>query len=228
MLLTCPHCTTIFRVDADLIPQDGQTVRCSICHHIWVASPVSPPANQSVALFDAGAVAASPLPAVTPLSAARDRLKNLWKLCLVAVLAAGLAGGVIMNRGTITAYLPVLINGFDAIGLPIRPAVAQLQVAGLQASYVGDTMRLSGGLRNRGMWRTHAADLQVTVRGADGTIMQETVIRPDHDMIDAQAESGFFVQLAVEAGREAHVTVTPLANRIARSSLSQSPNENLR
>jgi len=216
MLLTCPHCTTIFRVDADLIPQDGQTVRCSICHHIWVASPVPPLADQSVALSDAGAVAASPLPAVTPLSAARDRLKNLWKLCLVAVLAAGLAGGVIMNRGTITAYLPVLINGFDAIGLPIRPAVAQLQVAGLQASYVGDTMRLSGGLRNRGMWRTHAADLQVMVRGADGTIMQETVIRPDHDVIDAQAESGFFVQLAVEAGREAHVTVTPLANRIAR------------
>ena len=216
MLLTCPHCTTVFRVDADLIPQDGQTVRCSICHHIWVASPEPPPADQSVALFDAGAVAASQLPAVTPLSAARGRLKNLWKPCLVAVLAAGLTGGVIMNRGTITAYLPVLINGFDAIGLPIRPALAQLQVARLQASYVGDTMRLSGGLRNRGMWRTHAADLQVTVRGADGTIMQETVIRPDHDMIDAQAESGFFVQLAVEAGREAHVTVTPLANRIAR------------
>ena len=216
MLLTCPHCTTIFRVDADLIPQDGQTVRCSICHHIWVASPVPPHADESVALSDSGAIVASLLPGVTPLSAARDRLKNLWKPCLVAVLAAGLAGGVIMNRGTITAYLPVLINGFDAIDLPIRPAVAQLQVAGLKASYVGDTMRLSGGLRNRGMWRTHAADLQVTVRGADGTIMQETVIRPDHDMIDAQAESDFFVQLAVEAGREAHVTVTPLANRIAR------------
>ena len=216
MLLTCPHCTTIFRVDAGLIPQDGQTVRCSICHHIWVASPVPPPADQSVALSDAGAVAASHLPAVTPLSAARDRLKNIWKPCLVAVLAAGLAGGVIMNRGMITAYLPFLINGFDAIGLPIRPEVAQLQVAGLQASYVGDTMRLSGGLRNRGMWRTHAADLQVTVRDADGTIIQETVIRPDHDVIDAQAESGFFVQLAVEAGHEAHVTVTPLANRIAR------------
>ena len=207
---------TVFRVDADLIPQDGQTVRCSICHHIWVASPVPPYADESVALSDSGAIVASLLPGVTPLSAGRDRLKNLWKPCLVAVLAASLAGGVVMNRSTITAYLPVLINGFDAIGLPIRPAVAQLQVAGLQASYVGDTMRLSGGLRNRGMWRTHAADLQVTVRGADGTIMQETVIRPDHDMIDAQAESDFFVQLAVEAGREAHVTLTPLANRIAR------------
>ena len=109
-----------------------------------------------------------------------------------------------------------LINGFDRIGLSIRPAVAQLQVAGLNASYVGDTMRLSGGLRNIGTWRTHAADLRVMVRGADGTIMQETVIRPDDDVIDSQAESGFFVQLAVEAGHEAHVTVTPLANRVYR------------
>ena len=216
MLLTCPHCTTIFRVDADLIPQDGQTVRCSICHHIWVASPVPPHADESVALSDSGAIVASLLPGVTPLSAARDRLKNLWKPCLVAVLAAGLAGGVIISRGTITAYLPVLINGFDAIDLPIRPAVAQLQVAGLNANYVGDTMRLTGGLRNIGIWRTHAADLQVTLRGVDGSIMQETVIRPDDDAIDSQAESGFFVQLAVEVGHEAQVTVTPLANRIYR------------
>ena len=121
-----------------------------------------------------------------------------------------------MNRGMVTAYLPFLIKGFDRIGLSIRPAVAQLQVSGLNASYVGDTMRLSGGLRNIGMWRTHAADLQVTVRGADGSIMQETVIRPDDDVIDSQAESGFFVQLAVEVGHEAQVSVTPLANRIYR------------
>ena len=132
------------------------------------------------------------------------------------MLAAGLASGVIMNRGVITAYLPFLINGFDSIGLPIRPAVTQLQVVGLNASYVGDTIRLSGGLRNISMWRTHAADLLVTVRGADGTIMQETVIRPDDDVIVSQTESGFFVQLSVEGGHEAHVVVTPLANRIYR------------
>ena len=216
MLLTCPHCTTIFRVDAYLIPQDGQSVRCSICHHIWIASPVLPSASQPVVQSLDGWVAGSPLRPVTALSVARNRLQHLWKPCLAAVLAASLAGGVIMNRGMITAYLPFLINGFDRIGLSIRPAVAQLQVAGLNASYVGDTMRLSGGLRNIGMWRTHAADLRVTVRGADGTIMQETVIRPDDDVIDSQAESGFFVQLAVEAGREAHVTVTPLANRVYR------------
>ena len=75
--------------------------------------------------------------------------------------------------------------------------MAQLQVAGLNASYVVDTMRLFGRLRNIGMWRTHVADLLVTVRGVDGTIVQETVIRPDDDVIDSQAESRFFVQLSI-------------------------------
>ena len=213
MFLTCPQCTTIFRIDADLTPQDGQTVRCSICHHTWIASPVPLPADQSVAQ---SATAGSKLPAVTSLSAPRGRMKNMWKLYLVAVMAAGFAGALIINRGMITAYLPFLINGFDAIGLPVKSAVVQLQVTDLQASYAGDTMRLSGGLRNRGMWRTHAADLQVTVRGEDGTILQETVIRPDHDVIDSHAKSSFFVQLAVDAGNEIYVTVTPLSNRVVR------------
>ena len=77
-------------------------------------------------------------------------------------------------------------------------------------------MRLSGELRNIGMWRAHAADLRVTVRGVDGMIMQETVIRPDDKVIDPQAQSRFFLQLVVGAGHEAHVTVTPLDNRVYR------------
>ena len=216
MLLTCPHCTTIFRVDADLSPQDGQSVRCSICYQVWIVSPVSRSASQPVVQSMDGGVARSPLRPVTALSLARNRLKHLWKPCLAVVLATSVASGVIVNRGMITAYLPFLINGFDRIGLSIRPAVAQLQVVRLHASYVGDTMRLSGGLRNIGVWRTHAADLRVTIRGADGTIMQESMIRPDDDVIYSQTESRFFLQLAVEAGHEAHITVTPLANRVYR------------
>ena len=216
MLLICPHCTTIFRADDDLIPRDGQSVRCSICHHVWTASPAAPSASRPVVQSADGGVAGSPLGPFAALLVARNRLRHLWKPFLATVIAASIAGGVILNRGMITAYLPFLINGFDRIGLSIRPAVAQLQVVGLNASYFGDTMRLSGELHNIGMWRTHAADLRVTVRGADGTIMQETVIRPDDDVIGSQAESGFFVQLAVEAGHEAHVTVTPLANRVYR------------
>ena len=76
------------------------------------------------------------------------RLKHLWKPGLVAVLVASRASGVIMNRGMITAYLPFLISGFDRIGLSMWPAVSQLQVARLDASYVTDKKHLFGELRN--------------------------------------------------------------------------------
>ena len=144
MFLTCPHCTTIFRVGADQVLQDGQSGRCSICQHIWIVSPVAPSASQPVVQSADGGVVGSNLRPVTAPSVALVRLKHLWKPCLAAVLAASFASGVIMNRGMVTSYLPSLIKGFDRIGLSIRPAVAQLQVTGLNASHVGDTIRLSG------------------------------------------------------------------------------------
>ena len=66
----------------------------------------------------------------------------------MAVLVASRASGVIMNWGMIMAYLPFLISGFDRIGLPMRTAVTQLQVARLNASYIADTKHLFGELRN--------------------------------------------------------------------------------
>jgi hypothetical protein len=80
----------------------------------------------------------------------------------------------------------------------------------------GDTMRLSGGLRNIGMWRNHAADLRVTLSGADGAVLHEITLTPDHDIINAKAESDFFLQLAFAFNTELYVMVTPLANRVYR------------
>ena len=200
MLLTCPQCATIFRVDSKLISMHGQSVRCSMCHYIWTATPIS----------------TSELTLATDLSMAQNGLKSLWKACFTALLAATLFSSVIIHRGSITAYVPFLINRFNALGLTIRPDLSQLKVVGLNASYTGDTMRLSGGLRNIGMWRNHAADLRVTVRGADGAMLHEITLSPDHDIINAKAESGFFVQLAFDANTEMQVVVTPLANRVYR------------
>ena len=208
MLLTCPHCATIFRVDGKLISMQGQRVRCSMCHHIWTATPI-------LTLISIPVSTPGSTPA-TDLSMAQNRLKSLWKTCFAALLAAALLSSVVIHRGSITAYAPFLINGFNAVGLTIRPALSQLQVVGLNASYTGDTMRLSGGLRNIGMWRNHAADMRVMVRGADGAVLHEITLSPDHDIINAKAESGFFVQLALAGDSEVQVTVTPLANRVFR------------
>jgi predicted Zn finger-like uncharacterized protein len=200
MLLTCPHCATIFRVDGKLRSMQGQRVRCSMCHHIWTATPILIPVSTPA----------------TDLSMAQNRLKSLWKTFLVALLAAVLLSSAIIQRGSITAYAPFLINGFNAVGLTIRPALSQLQVVGLNASYTGDTMRLSGDLRNIGRWRNHAADIRVTVRSVDGAVLHEITLTPDHDIINAKAESGFFVQFAFAGDTEVEVTVTPLANRVYR------------
>ena len=208
MLLTCPHCATIFRVDGKLISMQGQSVRCSMCHHIWTATPIS-----TLISIPVSTPVSTP---ATDLSMAQNRLKSLWKTCFAALLAAALFSSVVIHRGSITAYAPFLINGFNAVGLTIRPALSQLQVVRLNASYTGDTMRLSGGLRNIGMWRNHAADLRVTVRGADGAVLHEITLSPDHDIINAKAESGFFVQFAFAGDTEMQVTVTPLANRVFR------------
>jgi predicted Zn finger-like uncharacterized protein len=41
MLLTCPQCETIFRVDRLRLHPAGQPVHCMICDHIWTARLVN-------------------------------------------------------------------------------------------------------------------------------------------------------------------------------------------
>ena len=104
---------------------------------------------------------------------------------------------MIIHRGSNTAYAPFLINGFNAAGLTIRPALSQLQVVQLNASYTGDTMR-------------------VMVPGADGAVPHKITLSPDHDIINSKLGSSFFVQVAFVANSELQVTVTPLANQVYR------------
>ena len=171
-------------------------MRCSVCSHVWKVEPVEVPA--------------------TDLLSTKNCLKGLLKPFLWAVFVAGLASSLIINRTPLTAYAPFLINGFKLVGIAIRPNLSKLQVVELNASYVGDTLRLSGELRNTDIWRNHAADLRVTVRDVAGAVVHETVVRPDYDIINAKSGSGFFVQLVLDSGTEVQVTVTPLANQVYR------------
>ena len=161
----------------------GQMMRCSMCHHIWTVTPISTSLSTPVSK-----------PATDP-STAQNRLKSLWKIFFLVLLAAALLSSAIIQRGSITAYAPFLINGLNAVFLTIWPALSQLQLVGLNASYTSDTMRLSGGLRNIGRWRNHAADIRVTVRGVDGAVLHEITLSPKYDIINAKVESGFLCSL---------------------------------
>ena len=35
MIIECPNCNKKFNIDKKLIPEDGRTLKCSSCNHIW-------------------------------------------------------------------------------------------------------------------------------------------------------------------------------------------------
>ena len=144
MLLTCPNCDTVFRVDGDKIGEAGQAVRCSVCAHVWQAEPpmLAPEAEP-------GEMASA--------------LRTVAGSFLVMLVILGGTVGLVVERATITAYAPGLIGVFDSIGLSVRPDTDRLRIVDLQADYAGDTMRLRGKLRNDAAFFAHAPLLEVTV-----------------------------------------------------------------
>ena len=189
MLLTCPNCDTVFRVDGDRIGETGQAVRCSVCAHVWQAEPpmLAPEAEPGEMATALRTVAGSFL--------------------AIVILLAGFVG-LVTERATITAYAPGLIGAFDSIGLSVRPDTERLRIVDLQADYAGDTMRLRGKLQNDAAFFAHAPLLEVTVMSETGEALANRVIRADDDIIRPSATSSFFTQLVFEASREPTVTVT--------------------
>ena len=74
--------------------------------------------------------------------------------------------------------------------------------------------RLRSALRNIGSWSVHAAPLRVRVTRPDGVILNETIIRPDDRIIAANQQSPFFVQLDIDSGAKAEVSVIPISRPI--------------
>ena len=195
MLLTCPQCETIFRVDRLRLHPAGQPVHCMICDHIWTARLVTSGDRQDMPNF------ASYL--------------HKFRLPVIAVLiCAGLMTSLIKSRGILTAYFPGLIAGFHRIGLPILPPIDTLLVVNLDGSYAGEMLRLRGALRNVGSWSGHAAPLRVRVTRPDGVILNETIIRPDDRIIAANQQSPFFVRLDIDSAANAKVSVFPISRLI--------------
>ena len=200
MLLTCPNCETIFRVDSQNLNADGQTVRCSVCSHVWFALPPNAGGSRPE----------------KPKRATGGGSRGLSVLLIILAMLGALFGGVIHQRVVVTAYLPGLVPGFALIGMTIRSDTDDLAVIDLKAAHTGDTLRLSGSLQNNSDFNAHTADLLVTVAATDGTIINEQTIAPDDQIIKAGGSTPFFVQLSIEKADEAAVTVVPIAKRITR------------
>ena len=197
MLLTCPNCDTVFRVDGEKIGAAGQAVRCSVCAHVWQAQP-----PMLVEEAEPGEMA----------SALRTVVGSFL---VIAILLGGIVG-IVVERATITAYAPGLIGVFDRIGLSVRPDMAHLRIVDLKADYAGDTMRLRGRLQKDAAFFAHAPLLEVKVVSESGAPLASRIIRADDAVIRPAMASGFFTQLVFETSDEPTVTVTMRDDPVVR------------
>ena len=179
MLLTCPHCETIFRVETTDIKTGGRRVRCSVCSHIWQAKR----GGANVITEEADLI---------------QQLKSWRMTALVIVLVIGLTAVLSINRNTISALSPSLVAVYQSIGLAITPDVTAIEVGRLSATRRRDTIRVLGEVTNTSGWPVHAPDLLVTVTDAFGLVLAEKTIALDRPILAGDAALAFTTQVTLD------------------------------
>ncbi len=182
MLLTCPHCETIFRVDRPAIKAGGRKVRCSVCSNVWLAQPSS-------------ADNAAPKTAA-PKTAAPKNIISV--AAFMVVLAALLMVLATMNRNFIAANAPWTAGLWNVIGMAATPQLEKLEVIQLSGTRLRDTIRVTGALTNRSDWAVLAPSLLLTVRDGTGTVLGQKMITLDLDIIAGGVSTPFATQISLD------------------------------
>ena len=179
MLLTCPHCETIFRVETADIKTGGRRVRCSVCSHIWEAKR----GGANVATEDADLI---------------QQLKS-WRLTAgMIVLAIVLTATLSIYRHTISALSPPMVAIYQSMGLTISPDLTVVDVGRLSATRRRDTIRVLGEVTNISGWPVHSPDLLVTVSDQFGAVLAEKTISLDAPVMAGDTVMAFTTQITLE------------------------------
>ena len=176
MLLTCPHCDTIFRVSADSIGVEGRRVRCSVCSHVWQAKGV----------VDAGDYADSG-------SEGETEGRGFGGIFIIALSIMALLLLMIGNRDFLVANWGVPRGFYDVLGIEVAPSLEDVRVSGLRAARAHDVVTVSGEVRNGGDWSILSPFLRVTVSDSGGALLAERVISLDSETIEGGASADFCV-----------------------------------
>lgn len=129
MILTCPNCTTRFRLDPEALAPRGRMVRCSRCGHRWfVELPPEAGAAGAAEAGEAAAIEPKPFTAApaAAVATARSRPPSTvstvgWLLLLLIAL---LLAGLVLGRNEIAAALPGTAAIYTRLGLPVTLPLA--------------------------------------------------------------------------------------------------------
>jgi predicted Zn finger-like uncharacterized protein len=158
MILTCPACNSRYRVDGTAIASAsaaGRQVRCVRCGHTWHQPPEAPAALEPAPIPAAEpAPETPPFPAPLPdpaLAPPPPALRSAWVgirgFALVVVLAGLVLGGV-FARHVIVALWPATASVYGAVGLPVEPLGAGLEIRKVIPTRTGEGVVVEGDIVN--------------------------------------------------------------------------------
>lgn len=126
MILTCPACSTRYRLDPSRLGGDGRRVRCAKCAHTWFQKPLEDTAKPA----EPSPLAAGPPPVPEgpePSALARRRQARAagWAGFAIVVLALAV-GGVIARTEIVNAWPPAA-RLYQLVGLTVADLGLELR-----------------------------------------------------------------------------------------------------
>lgn len=199
MLLTCPHCETIFRVDTTDIKSGGRKVRCSVCGHVWQAKRGG----------------------VDVITEEADLIQQFrsWQATVVTILLIiALTAFMTVNRNLISANLPQTKPIYTMLGLTITPSPEKVEVARLSATRQRDMIRVTGEVTNLSSWAVHSPPLLVTVSDSFGLVLAQKTLTLDREIIAGEMSLPFTTQVLLKDPLDddvvTEIVVVPVAQSV--------------
>jgi len=184
MIITCPSCSTRYKLDPAQFGPEGRRVRCTNCSHVWTQMPADDlpkPVALEAGRGDDAPRYGGPGPAMrqrldasrrTP-EPPRKGARAGWIVLIVIVLAAGIAGA--LARDAVVRAWPPAERLYTAIGLaPDKPGAGlTIKVIEHRRDVEGKTAVLivKGEVTNTSQTVRDVPHLRASLRNAGGAVL---------------------------------------------------------
>ncbi len=126
MILTCPACSTDYRLDPSRLGGDGRRVRCAKCAHTWFQKPLEDTAKP----VEPSPLTAGPPPVPEgsePSALARRRQARAVGWAMFAIIVLALAVGGVIARMEIVNAWPPAARLYQLVGLTVADLGLELR-----------------------------------------------------------------------------------------------------
>ena len=196
MLLECPNCETVFRINPEDLPAAGRKVQCSVCRHVWQAEGNASSDRKSEPVSGTQVSAAPGKEQARSKGAEPNRALGRVLILLLVVIMLGVVMGIFRKK--ISAGFPATLPLYEMAGMAITPDIMSLEIHNLAGQRQRDTIRLTGEVFNQSHLPVHAPVFLVTVTSGTGEILHQQELILDERKISGKKAVSFTAQIQLD------------------------------